>query len=162
MVEFCQGDENSTSSNLTRLPAFWIIVSISLSSNGWERYSCNVWKIGTCNVSFFCFQGWYSIKRQTNCKKLGLVILSFLVVFRVGTRSKGKLTRLSLAISRLRLQPSLKQQVTSPRMIEVDQFSSDGFLLNNFRNFQHFSPILNLFSPIPSLKVLAIPFRSSL
>ena len=134
MVEFCQGDENSTSSSLTRLPAFWIIVSISLSSNGWERYSCNVWKIATCKESFFlCIIGSYPNKNQ--------------------------LTRLSLAISRLRLQPLLKQQVTSPRMMEVDHFRSDpseGSLLNNPHHFQHFSPILNLSHPFSTF---SHPFR---
>ena len=144
MVEFCQGDENSTSSNLTRLPAFWIIVSISLSSNGWERYSCSM------------------------CEKLGLLKSHLFFAYWVVTQTKSQLTRLSLAISRLRLQPLLKQQVTSPRMMEVDHFRSDpseGFLLsrqtlppilNNSHHFQHFSPILNLSHPFSTF---SHPFR---
>lgn len=99
------------------------------------------------------------------CEKMGLVKSHFFFAYLVVTQTKSQLTRLSLAISRLRLQPLLKQQVTSPRMMEVDHFRSDpseGFLLNISHHFEHFSPILSLFLPIPSLKVLAIPFRSSL
>ena len=99
------------------------------------------------------------------CEKLELVKSHFSLHNELLPKQKVQLTRLSLAISRLRLQPLLKQQVTSPRMMKVDHFRSDPseeFLLNNSHHFEHFSPILNLFSPIPSLKVLAIHFRSSL